>query len=153
MGTDSSTDRVFALHDWGASGFFAHILGFVWPKSSQVMHLQLTAGVQTLKRWQHLLSPRKQITSGNDCQGLPWPVVNPGPASDPSRLPKQADSHLQHISSNTWCSGSWGWDRFQVVQRWWTDPCSHTQKLSKTCSSSAKSCLICLLGSLQSSLR
>lgn len=52
------------------------------------MHLQLTTSVQTLKRWQHPLSPREQITSGNYCH-----------ASDPSRLPKQVDSGLQHISS------------------------------------------------------
>lgn len=58
------------------------------------------------------------------------PVVNPGPASDPSRLPKQADSGLQHIFSIT---GAPGLQRVgqipscaEVVNR--SSPWSHTQR-------------------------
>lgn len=82
--------------------------------------------------------------------------MNPGPASDPSRLLKQADSglqptfsvidvlDLQRLGQISSCA--------EVVNR--SSPWSHTQKLSKTCSASpAMSCLTCLLGGLQSSLR
>lgn len=98
--------KVFAPHDWGAHGLFAHISGFVWPISSQVMHLQLTAWVQTFKRWQHPLSPRKKIMCGNyfhafwETCGESWTCLWFIQAAWTSRL--GSATYLRY----TWCSGS-----------------------------------------------
>lgn len=97
MGTDSSTDRVFAPHDWGACGFFAHILGFVWPKSSQVMHLQLTPEFKHLRdcsiSWvQESKLHLKMIAK--DCHDLWW--ILDLPLIHPDCLNKQ--THICNIS-------------------------------------------------------